>query len=349
MKRHKITSSILAILLVTALLFTMGCKPEGNDEENNGINVKVSTSTPWDITATSAMCGGNVTINQGYTLDELGVCWSTNHVPTVNDDHLSTVNWNESFVCSLTGLQPLTNYYVCAYALHGLDYYYGDIICFTTDLFGGVSGNYNGYDYVDLGLPSGTLWATCNVGANIHSGFGDYYAWGEIQPKTTYNWNTYKYCHGSHDQLTKYCHNSDYGYQGYRDNLYILEPEDDAATVQWGNGWRTPTKEEWEELYRNTTSFWTTQNGNNGVRFMASNGNWLFIPAAGYRYNSELHNTNNTYISYWTNRLDRGVNMYMSSPGAAFCYVNYQSYFGMNNFGRCHGLSVRAVCTMGQK
>lgn len=340
MKRSKSTSTNVTLLLVAALLFTIGCKPEGNNEENNGINVKVSTTTPWDITATSAMCGGNVTINQGYTLDELGVCWSTNHVPTANDNHLSSTNWKESFVCSLTELQPLTNYYVCAYALYGMDYYYGDIICFTTDLFGGVSGTYNGYDYVDLGLPSGTLWATCNVGANIHSDLGDYFAWGETEPKTIYNWNTYKYCHGSGDQLTKYCNKPDFGYQGYRDNRYYLEPEDDAATIQWGNGWRTPTKEEWEELYRNTTSFWTTQNSNNGIRFMASNGNWLFLPAAGYHDDTGL-NHHNSYIGYWSNKLYNE-----SSPFNAWLFFHYMENTGTRVLGRCHGLSVRAVCTM---
>ena len=67
-----------------------------------------------------------------------------------------------------------------------------------------VSGNYNGHDYVDLGLPSGTLWATCNVGAEVSEGYGDYFAWGETEPKTVYDWTNYKYCNGDSDQLTKY-------------------------------------------------------------------------------------------------------------------------------------------------
>lgn len=78
--------------------------------------------------------------------------------------------------------------------------------------------------YVDLGLPSGTLWATCNVGADTPEGYGDYFAWGETQPKTTYNWSTYRYCNGDYVKLTKYCGNSSYGYNGFTDDLTVLQP-----------------------------------------------------------------------------------------------------------------------------
>ena len=100
------------------------------------------------------------------------------------------------------------------------------------------SGTLNGHDYVDLGLPSGTLWATCNVGAETPEGYGDYFAWGEIEPKSLYEWSTYKYCHGDFDQLTKYCQNATYGYDGYTDDLCVLLQMDDAATANWGEGWR---------------------------------------------------------------------------------------------------------------
>ena len=135
--------------------------------------------------------------------------------------------------------------------------------------------------YVDLGLPSGLLWAACNVGANAPEEYGDYFAWGETQPKDVYNWSTYQYCMGSNNTLTKYCTDPNYGYNGFTDNLTILLPEDDAATANWGNGWRMPTKEEWQELLDNTTVTWTQQNGVNGRLFTGSNGNSLFLPAAG--------------------------------------------------------------------
>lgn len=93
-----------------------------------------------------------------------------------------------------------------------------------------VSGNYNSHNYVDLGLPSGILWATCNVGAASPEDYGDHFAWGETTVKTTYGWNDYKYCvGGDYDQLTKYCNRRDLGYNGFTDTLSLLQPEDDAA------------------------------------------------------------------------------------------------------------------------
>ena len=98
----------------------------------------------------------------------------------------------------------------------------------------GGNGTYKGHDYVDLGLPSGTMWATCNVGAESPDQYGDYFAWGETTPKDTYNWNTYLYSNGDYNQLTKYCSQSDFGFNGFTDNLKTLQPSDDAATTNWG-------------------------------------------------------------------------------------------------------------------
>ena len=159
------------------------------------------------------------------------------------------------------------------------------------------SGSFNGHDYVDLGLPSGTLWATRNVGANSPEDYGDYFAWGETQPKGCYYWSTYQYCNGTfldegwfeNPLLTKYCNNSDYGYNGFTDNLTTLLPEDDAATAHWGNGWRMPTQEEWQELLDNTTVTWITYNNEKGNLFTARNGNRLFLPAAGFCDESGLY------------------------------------------------------------
>ena len=146
--------------------------------------------------------------------------------------------------------------------------------------------------YVDLGLPSGLLWATCNVGANAPEEIGDNFAWGETTPKNTYDWSNYQHCNGSEYTLTKYCDDAGYGYNGFTDNLTTLLPEDDAATANWGNGWRMPTYEEWKELYNNTTMTGTTQNGVEGALFTA-NGNSLFLPYnflgyQGYYWSSSL-------------------------------------------------------------
>ena len=156
---------------------------------------------------------------------------------------------------------------------------------------GNVSGNgsCNGHTFVDLGLPSGTLWATCNVGATIPEGYGNYFAWGETITKSTYNWSTYKWCKGDDYQLTKYCNDSYYGYNGFTDNLTTLQLSDDAARANWGYGWRIPTREEWDELLENTIcDRFSTLNGVDGCLFTASNGVSLFLPAAGYRWDDEL-------------------------------------------------------------
>lgn len=109
------------------------------------------------------------------------------------------------------------------------------------------SGTENGYDYVDLGLSSGTLWATCNVGAAIPQGYGSYYAWGETSPKTGYTWATYKYGNDSL-AITKYCVDAAHGKDGFTDNLKTLELEDDAAYVNWGGNWRMPTSAQRQEI-----------------------------------------------------------------------------------------------------
>ena len=143
------------------------------------------------------------------------------------------------------------------------------------------SGTLNGHDYVDLGLPSGTLWATCNVGAETPEGCGDYFAWGETEPKTLYEWSTYKYCNGDLDQLTKYCQNAAYGYGGYTDDLSVLVQTDDAATANWGEGWRMPSASEGEELLSQCTHKRDTVNGVSGWRIIGTNGNTIFMPAGG--------------------------------------------------------------------
>jgi uncharacterized protein (TIGR02145 family) len=196
-------------------------------------------------------------------------------------------------------------------------------------------------DWVDLGLPSGLLWATRNVGASSPEDYGDYFAWGETQPKDVYNWSNYQYCNGSIDQLTKYCNNSSYGYNGFTDNLTTLQPGDDAATANWGSGARMPTKQEWEELRDYCSSVWTTQNGVNGRRFTGPNGNTLFLPAAGYRWNDELY-TAGSYGYYWSSSLGTDY------PDLAWRFSFYSGYTYVGRSSRYYGLSVRAVRSSGQ-
>ena len=156
---------------------------------------------------------------------------------------------------------------------------------------------------VDLGLPSGLKWASCNIGANAPEGCGDYFAWGETESKVDYSWETYKYANGASDKLTKYCSKARYGDNDFTDNKTVLEPEDDAAHVNWGEDWRMPTHAEWTELRNNCTWTWTTQNGVNGYQVTSkANSNSIFLPAAGYRYNAVLRGAGSDG-DYWYSSL----------------------------------------------
>ena len=193
---------------------------------------------------------------------------------------------------------------------------------------------FNPSDWVDLGLPSGLLWATRNVGASSPEDYGAYFAWGETRYKIYYNWSHYRYCNGSYNTLTKYCNDSDYGYNGFTDNLTTLQPSDDAATANYGG--RTPTYAEWQELLNNTTVQQATQNGVNGRLFTASNGNSLFLPAAGYRVESRLENAGEIGY-YWSSSLGT------DGPYYAWHFDFISNYQGIYGYHRQAGRSVRAV------
>ncbi len=197
---------------------------------------------------------------------------------------------------------------------------------------------------VNLGLPSGTLWATCNVGATKPEDYGDYFAWGEIAPKETYNWSTYKYCNGSYGSLTKYCTDSSYGTV---DNKTTLEASDDAATVNWGGAWRMPTLAEQNELLNECTWSWTTLNGVKGYRVTSKKdtSKSIFLPAAGYRDSTGLDKVGSSGL-YWSSSL------FESIPDCAnFLHVNFfdSGYNGSGYSTRFCGFSVRPVCSSVQK
>ena len=291
----------------------------------------VITSDVSNVTSCSATCGGEVTSDGGSDVTERGICWSTSANPTIDDNHVSAGSGVGAFTAKINGLEANTTYHVRAYAANEAGTAYGQDVEFTT-LEGGGSGE---HEWVDLGLPSGTLWATCNVGANAPEEYGDYFSWGETQTKSTYDWSTYRYCNGYLDQLTKYCSNSSYGYNGFTDTLTVLLPEDDAATA-WGSGWCTPTEAQWMELYQNTTNIWTTQNGVNGSLFTSANGATLFLPAAGSRGINE-HYYAGIVGEYWSSALHTD---YTCSAG----YFGFTSdHYGMFGSNRNLGLSIRAV------
>jgi hypothetical protein len=192
----------------------------------------------------------------------------------------------------------------------------------------------NGHDYVDLGLS--VKWAICNVGANSPEEYGDYFAWGEIAPKTIYTIENYKWWDGAYNKITKYCTFSDYGIV---DNKTVLELSDDAANVNWGGDWRMPTIKEQKELINKCTWIWNTKNGKNGYTIIGPSGKSIFLPAAGiYNFDENLSQVN-IYGGYMSSVLSQDI-------------IGSQSYYGIGfesdtivwgSGSRCSGLTVRAV------
>ena len=222
------------------------------------------------------------------------------------------------------------------------------------------NGVENGHEYVDLGLPSRLKWATMNLGASIPDDYyGSYYAWGETKAyeeedetnltnynyfsqrtyvKTYYEWDTYKWCDGTSTFMTKYCVSSSYGTV---DNKTNLDASDDAACVNWGGKWRMPTLSEQEELMNNCTWEWVTSYNNvkvKGYVITGSNGNSIFLPAAGYR-NSSSRSYSGARGYYWSSSLSEDYN-----DAACVLYFIINDGYYNDTRNRYVGQSVRAVC-----
>ena len=180
----------------------------------------------------------------------------------------------------------------------------------------------NGHEYVDLGLPSGLKWATCNVGANSPEEYGDYYAWGEINTKSTYRNSNYKFSKGGLSGLLGKCE-----YLGD-----ISSTRYDVARTNWGSSWRLPTKEEFEELVEECEWKWMKKKGVNGMRVTGPNGKSIFLPAAGNRGGSSLYNGGN-FGYYWSSTPDDSSNDY----DAFYLYFSdgggHVHWYGNRNLG----------------
>ena len=266
----------------------------------------IPTLTTAEITNIGSGCaysGGNITDDGGLAITARGVCWSISPNPTLADIHATNGSGMGSFTSFISGLSCNTTYYVRAYATNSIVTIYGNQLSFTT-----IDDD---HVYIDLGLPSGLLWATCNIGADTPEGYGDYFAWGEITPKDTYT-----------------------------DGNYTYTDFHDAATANWGNGWRMPTYGEFLELSNNTTCTWTTLNGVNGRLFTATNGNSLFLPAAGYRYGSSLYSAGSSGGCWSRSRLSDDLLVWV-------LYFNSEAYVIDGGGGYC-GRSVRPVRSSGQ-
>ncbi len=186
----------------------------------------------------------------------------------------------------------------------------------------GSSSGGSDEEVVDLGLPSGLKWRSMNVGASKPEDYGNYYAWGETTTKSSYSWSNYKYS------------SSDiYGDGVGKSGKKVLIPEDDAATANLGNGWRTPKNSEWKELINNCTWKWTTRNGVNGMLLTGPNGKSIFLPAAGY-YRPNLTDRG-YYGSYWSSSYGSDEN----ALGWDFINTDFSAAYLV----RSQGCSVRPV------
>ena len=312
--------------MVAMTLAFAGCEddfgPEHTKPADGGALATVSTNNVTDITATSAVCGGNVTSDGGNAVTARGICWSTSSNPTTSDNTTYNGSGTGSFTANIAGLNEGTTYYVRAYAVNSQGTAYGTQKTFTTTTTSGgggraTTGTINGHDWVDLGLPSGLKWATCNVGASQPHGYGNYYAWGETTTKSSYteeNSRTY----------------------GVSMNDISGNATYDAARANWGSTWRMPTKAEMQELENNCTWTWTTQNGVNGMRVTGPNGNSIFLPAAGISVESSR-----SYVG-------GGGDYWSSTPDESNTNCAYLLYFSSGyRYGYCHyredGRTVRPV------
>ena len=269
----------------------------------------VVTNEVFNIGPTYAKCDGDVIDDGGMHVTSRGVCWSTSSNPTIKDNHTTDGDGMGEFTSHIYGLEPNTTYYVRAYATNELGTSYGDEKSFTT-------GEFVNHEYVDLGLPSGLKWATCNVGAEKPEDYGDYFAWGEIEPKGEYT---------DDNSVT----------DGVEMEDISGNPQYDAATANWGSTWRMPTEEECEELVDECTWQWTTQNGVYGRKVTGPNGNHIFLPAAGSRNGSSLNDAGEYGICWSSTPYSNDYYVYYLGFSSSSYLVSYSN--------RYRGRSVRPV------
>ncbi len=304
----------LLILSMITLIFA-GCKKfdeieaskveivEEKIERNDRITFDVTYSYPIDLEAVDVYIADNVNMTnaKSYSCNVEGKKFSVS---------IDNVNFKKIYYC-----YEYDNGYEKEKSEVGRNYYY------------------YGHECVDLGLPSGLLWATCNVGATSPEDYGNYYAWGETTTKSDYS---------SSNSATYGLSISELQSQGYIDGAGNLNPQYDAATANWGGAWRMPTKAELNELINNCTWTWTTQNGVNGYNVEGPNGNSIFLPAAGLRRKSSLDFTG-SHVNYWSSTpLDCYYDDLAYSLNFASDYQGMINY-GMINYYRYYGPSVRPV------
>lgn len=353
---HGITSTLTVTSITESYMIVTGNTVPGSDQqvkfEAKFLKVNGNTPDPGDLfiedpvlienTATTLKMRSKINGNINVYLPQFpdytfGFVFSKNGSISMDHNVIPCENHNPdgSFVLLITGLEPGTEYTVAAWLKLTPE---SEAMLSAPRTYTTENGSNPNDDWVDLGLPSGLLWATCNVGATTPEGYGNYFAWGETQPKSEYIWENCIYCTFNNDNLILTKYNPSTLFSGPVDNLTILQASDDAATFNLGNGARTPTKEEWEELNNNTTKEYATVNGVEGFRFTAANNNSIFLPFAGMMSGTELEYPVGPAGYYWS------ASLYTEYPSFANSFM-IQSPNGHSvwHFPRCKGFSVRAV------
>ena len=333
------------LFALAALSLLFACTPENNNNgggsQNNPEELTI-TGDALDVTDCSATLTGYANLPFELGDAEVGIMYDKVKSFEAAKTVVATgLDGNNKFTVTATGLEPSTTYYFKSY-VQGMAVKYGAVKSFTTKESTIPAGA------VDLGIvmtrTDGTTyklyWAKSNLSDKglcaTPEDYGDYYAWGETAPKENYSWSTYKFSTSSSGPFSKYNTSSSYGTV---DKKTVLEPEDDVAHVKLGGKWRMPTDAEWAEL--KTTCTWTRTKNYNGTGVMgrivtATNGNSIFLPAAGSRGGTNLLNVG-SYGLYWSSSL------YTYYPLSAW-YV----FFGSDDLRRDHihrylGQSVRPV------
>jgi uncharacterized protein (TIGR02145 family) len=189
---------------------------------------------------------------------------------------------------------------------------------------------------IDLGLPSGTKWACCNVGADTPEDFGEYYSWGETEEKSTYSPVSYKYCTGVDTDGDGWYDENEQYIEVEQDFGDIITGTHDVALVKWGESWQIPTLQQFRELLDNCSSEWTSVNDVEGRRFTGPNGTSIFLPAAGNR-NGGSRILAGSSGNYWSS------NWGTSDASRASELIFDSGYTNTHTTYRYNGRSVRPV------
>ena len=278
--------------------------------------LNITTSSPVNVTTNSFNAMTSVSLNKKVNFSEtpeVGVCYSeTNKTPTRDDDCKVLGKSFNNYSFSMEFLDASTTYYYRTYVKLLNEVVYGDVCSVTTKARSSADNSctINGYKFVDLGLPSCLLWAETNVGASTPYEDGDYFAWGETKPKSSYTESNYKY-----DNSSKY---------DSTNGKTILDADDDAATANWGVNCRMPSSDEFNDLKEKCTWSWKSNyNGTSGYLVTGPNGNSIFLPAAGECESEGDFSYRNAHGLYWSSSR---VREYESAGiGAYNLYIRHET------------------------